>query len=55
MFYPELVLAHYVHFAKLASFPVDSQLLLAGVFCYVLGHLVMPEGSPTLFADFKVM
>ena len=55
MFYPELVLAHHIHFAKLAPFPVDSQLLLAGILCNVFGHLVMLEGSPTLFTGLKVM
>ena len=55
MFYPELVLAHHVYFAKLASFPVDSQLLLAGILCYVFGHLVMFEGSSTLFTRLEMM
>ena len=52
---PKLVFSHHVTTAKLASFPIDSQLLLTSIFTHVLVDLSDLESQAALFAPSEHM
>ena len=52
---PELVFPHHVSPTELASLPVDSEFLLAGVVGHMLVDFSQFEGQATLLADPELM